>query len=179
MENEIWKDIPGYEGLYQASDLGRIRSLDRLAWTGKGYRLSRGKILSQSGHSGGYLKVALTPPSEKAKIYYVHRLIASAFLGESDLTVNHKNENKHDNRICNLEYMSRVDNIHYGTGQQRSKDKQRRTPVESFDLNTGETLQRYESQKEAGRHGYDQKSIWKCCHNQQESHKGVGWRFTV
>lgn len=173
---EEWRDIPGYEGIYQASSLGRIRSLDTVRETKRGPRRYKGKLLSQVGHSGGYLKVGLCV-AQKTEYPFVHRLVAAAFFGPSDLTVNHINENKHDNRVTNLEYLTLRENVHYGTGQSRSKAAQHRTPVESYDLVTGETIKKYASQKEAGRDGFDQKTIWLCCHGKCDHHKGVGWRF--
>lgn len=180
LTNEVWKDIPDYEGFYQASSLGRIRSLDRdNVWNGKAFYKNNGRILKQTGHSGGYLKVSITMPGERTKFHYIHRLVASAFFGKSNLVVNHKDENKHNNKIENLEYMTNVENILYGTGQVRSKAAQHRTPIESYDLETGKTIERFESQKEAQRHGYDQKCIWNCCNGKSKSHKGFGWRYAA
>ena len=99
---EIWKDIPRYEGLYQASNNGRIKS----------FHYNREKILKQKLGKGlrhGYYSVNLSNyNSIKAKS--VHRLIMLAFKGYSALTVNHKNCIKTDNRLCNLEYMTIGDN---------------------------------------------------------------------
>ena len=175
---DVWRDIPGLEGLYQASDQGQIRSLDSIRQTSSGQRHYKGRILKQTNQSCGYLKVAIKVKGV-TKFPYVHRLVAAAFLGESELTVNHINEDKHDNRICNLEYMTRIENMMYGTGQDRSKAKQKRTPVESYDIKTGKTIETFCSQRDAKRCGYDQKSIWKCCNGQQKSHKGIGWRYIL
>lgn len=178
LDNEIWKDIPDYEGFYQASNLGRIKSCDRpnVKCRGNGLRTTKGKILSQSNTTNGYLKTSLCI-NNVTTYHFVHRLVAAAFLGKSNLVVNHKNENKKDNRIENLEYLTNVENLLYGTGQQRSKAAQHRTPVESYDLNTGETIMQFESQKEALRNGYDQKCVWNCCNGKSKSYKGMGWRY--
>jgi DNA-binding transcriptional regulator YiaG len=114
---EIWKDIPGYEGLYQASSLGRIRSLDRYveAKSKKGLwykRLRKGKVLKTDKKIGksGYEGCTLNKVSIN-----VHRAVALAFLGNPPYLaqVNHINGNKRDNRAVNLEYCSSKENIHH------------------------------------------------------------------
>ena len=96
---EVWKDIAGYEGLYQVSNFGRIKSF----YTGRIMRLAPAK--------NGYLVVNLTK-SGKQKVYSVHRLVAGTFLApDSHKTfVNHKNGNKHDNRLDNLEWCTKSEN---------------------------------------------------------------------
>ena len=117
MEN--WKDIVGYEGLYQVSDLGNVRSLSRINSCGKKLR---GGIRRQTiNKKNGYCYVSLCM-NGKAKNYSVHRLVAKAFIefvpGKN--TVNHINEIKTDNRAVNLEWMSLPDNLRYGTHDERS-----------------------------------------------------------
>jgi|DEB0MinimDraft_6_1074348.scaffolds.fasta_scaffold01595_11 hypothetical protein len=107
---EIWKDIPEYEGFYQASNLGNIRSLDRIIDDKKSKRTYKGRILRQIEHSGGYKTVTLSKDG-KAIPNYVHRLVMLAFKGFQKLDVDHLNMNKKDNRLINLEYVSRLENI--------------------------------------------------------------------
>jgi len=106
MKNEIWKDIPNYEGLYQASNLGNLRSLN--------YKKT-GKIqnLKQAKNRNGYCLCALHK-NGKLKSHLVHRLIAYTFLEISTLVINHKNGVKTDNRIENLEFVTQKDNIIHG-----------------------------------------------------------------
>ena len=99
MEKEIWKTIEGYED-YMASNLGRVKSL----------KFGKEKILSQFDDKDGYKRIGIYK-NNNIKQTSVHRIIASAFLGNSDLQVNHKNGNRADNRIENLEYVSVRENI--------------------------------------------------------------------
>lgn len=95
--NEIWKDIPNYEGMYQASNLGQIRSLRRNGTLG---RILKGEI-----DDSGYIKVALSK-NNKIKKYKIHRLVAQTFIPNlNDLPqINHKDGNKKNNCINNLEW---------------------------------------------------------------------------
>lgn len=99
---EIWKDVPNYEGTYQISNLGNVKSL----WFGKD------KILKPREDTGGYMQVALYKEG-KSKFFLVHRLIMLAFVGESDLQVNHKNGIKSDNHLQNLEYCTASKNTQH------------------------------------------------------------------
>ena len=76
---EIWKDIQGYEGRYQVSNLGRVRSLDRYSWNGYKYWLQKGKILKPFQQKSGYVNVDLSNGHSKSHKYRVHRLVAQAF----------------------------------------------------------------------------------------------------
>lgn len=106
MTTEQWKDIPGYEGLYQVSDQGNVKSLS--------YRRSgKPKLLHLNLLPSGYLLVGLCKQN-KLKMHYVHRLIALAFYGPSTLTVNHIDGIKTNNRLSNLEYLTVLENIEHG-----------------------------------------------------------------
>jgi len=108
---EVWKDIPHYEGRYQVSNLGRVRSCDRYSnnhfWKQQILKLR----LAKTDNSG--YKVCLWN-NNKCKYYLVARLVASAFYGESNLTVNHIDGNRLNNKVENLEWCSRAENIRKG-----------------------------------------------------------------
>ena len=114
---EIWKWIPGYEGYYMVSTHRRVKSLNYRGNTGKT------KILKQSTDRNGYKKVGLRKNS-KVKVYLVHRLVAQAFIpNPNNLSeVNHKDENKTNNAVWNLEYCTHEYNINYGTGNKRRSE---------------------------------------------------------
>lgn len=116
---EVWKPIEGYEGCYEVSNMGNVRSIRRVNCYG---RLCGGMILRpQHNKRTGYLSVTLRK-NNAVKRCTVHRLVAMAFVPtvEGADTVNHKNENKHDNRAENLEWLSLADNLNYGTHNARA-----------------------------------------------------------
>lgn len=183
MINEIWKDIPGYEGIYQASNLGRIKVLSRVIHvTRNGYRtgsysyIAPEKIMSLSIRTN-YLGVTLTKDGCNRN-YIVHRLIAKTFLEDySDkLEINHKDENKLNNCVCNLEMCTRLYNKNYGTGNARSA-KHRSRSVQQLGKD-GNLIKEWSSINEAHRQtGTSLKDIWRCCNNEKATAKGYKWRY--
>lgn len=118
MENEIeiWKDIAGFEGDYQVSNMGRVRSLSYR-------RTGKTKVLKQQISHNGYLTVGLYDRRElKLYVVKVHRLVATAFVPNPDNKpqVNHINENKLDNKADNLNWMTPTENLNWGTRSQRA-----------------------------------------------------------
>lgn len=111
MENEIWKDIPGYEGLYQVSDQGRVKSLKRMYHdpVRNVYRTCHEKILVPHRGNHGYYSVSLAIKSTRKNLR-IHRLVMFAFHGTSGLVVDHINEIKTDNRLQNLRYCTHKEN---------------------------------------------------------------------
>ena len=121
MNNEEWRDIKGFEGLYQVSNLGRVKRVFRQIFdeeTGY-YRCYKEKIMKISKEYKGvpYLRVKLTNNSGNGKLYRVHRLVAEAFCDNPDPEnfncVNHKDENKLNNRADNLEWCTNEYNFRY------------------------------------------------------------------
>ncbi|MGL5345738.1 MAG: NUMOD4 domain-containing protein [Peptostreptococcaceae bacterium] len=111
---EIWRDVAGYEGLYEVSNFGNVRSLDRIREDklGKRYRL-KGRVLSLTNTSTGYFKVELTDLERKIKSFKVHRLVASSFI-ENEFNkpfVNHIDGNPKNNNVINLEWCTQSENV--------------------------------------------------------------------
>lgn len=116
MEEEIWKDVVGFEGKYQVSNLGNVRSLN---WE----NTHKIKLIAQNIiNNSGYLYVTFHAGLPKSKHFLVHRLVAQAFLPnpENLPQVNHKDENKLNNNIENLEWCTRKYNINYGEGHKKA-----------------------------------------------------------
>lgn len=153
MNNETWKDVQDYEGLYQVSDLGRIRSLGRIANAKNGSKQTKkSRILVQEITMYGYCRVRLFDCNGKAKHYLVHRLVISAFNGASDLSVNHINEIKTDNRLCNLEYCTSKENCNHGTRNMRiSKSKKGHIVTEETRKKISESLKGHTESEETRR----------------------------
>lgn len=114
---EVWKDIPGYEGVYQVSDLGRVKSLSRELYNGHSFYYSKEKILSQSLNKG-YFYISLRK-NKKPKMFGVHQLVAMAFLNHTpcgyDIMVDHIDNKPNNNKLENLQLLSNRENC--------SKDK--------------------------------------------------------
>ena len=167
---EIWKDIPGYETLYQVSNLGNIRSLHN--YGGK-YNILRQQI------KRGYYQVGLRKNGIR-KWHQVHRLVAGAFLCNKDNLpqVNHKNENKLDNRVENLEWCSVSYNNTYGTRIEKVKNKISK-PVIQFSLD-GKYIKEYPSLCDAARTvNSSAGNIYSCCNKKPnyKQVKGYIWRY--
>ena len=168
-EKEIWKDIKGYEGYYQVSNLGNVRSLDRVGRTGKNLK---GRVLKQKT-TKGYNMVGLYKDG-KQKHKTVSRLVAKAFVNNPDKKpeVNHIDENKQNNKADNLEWVTAKENSNHGTRPKRIGEfvksnpelyrkgwegllkiaEERKIKVAMLDKNTNEEIQRFDSIKEANLH---------------------------
>lgn len=139
LKNERWKDIFGYEGVYQVSDLGRVRSKKYGDW----------RVIDGSKDSRGYLQVGLYK-GKKAKLLSVHRLVAQAFIDNTDETktiINHRNEDKTDNRASNLEWCDYQYNSTYNDINLRRNNGKRRKikPLYNPELTINENIEVFKS----------------------------------
>lgn len=180
MNKETWKDVIGYAGLYQVSDLGRIRSLGRECNSKNGSKQrKRERILIQEVTIHGYCRVRLFDAEGKSKHFAVHRLVMNAFKGVLDMDINHINEIKTDNRLVNLEYCTREYNCNHGTRNARisanNKGKGAR-PVIQLDKN-GNTIKEYPSRIIAEQEtGINARHIGGVCSGNRKSAGGYKWR---
>lgn len=196
----MWKDVVGYEGLYQVSNTGKVLRNER-------YKQNHSKLqylpkieLKQQKMPNGYMAVYLTKDGN-SKIQYVHRLVAMAFLDNQNYLpeVNHKDENKCNNCVTNLEWCTRKYNVRYGTGIKRrventdfsnpkfkeasrnnakiSHEKRQRS-VTQYTL-TGKKVREYKSATIAEKdYGFNASDINSCCRNKLRTAGGYIWRYT-
>ena len=136
---EEWKDIAGFEGFYQVSNYGRVRSLTRTQPTPNRYggitlRTVQGAMLTPTDNGHGYKIVCMTVVGKKRKNYYVHRLVADAFVPkkESCDVINHLDHDRSNNRAENLEWCTQLENAHYSAHLMRHEKSCHRS------TNTGE-----------------------------------------
>ena len=173
---EIWKDIKGYEGLYQVSTLGRVRSLDRIIQFKTRYgtiadRFIKGCIMRPAECTSEYLFIYLRKNGVKEHAL-VHRLVAIAFVQGEGNIVNHKDENKQNNRADNLEWCNYTYNNRYGTHTKSRK-------VVQFDA-YGNVIAEFESLRHAESvTGIDHAYISRCCRGKGSDNISGGfiWKF--
>lgn len=175
--SEQWRAVPGFEGLYEVSDLGRVRSLDRAEtvgnrWGSKTRRFVPGRVLALKRAGRGYRAVAL---SVRGEVTYanVHRLVLRAFVGErgDGQETRHLNGVRHDNRLLNLVYgtgaENQADRERHGTGQRGERNA-------SHKLTTEDVLAirsaRASQATIARQFGISQGQVWRILQRQQWSH---------
>lgn len=190
---EIWKDIQGYEGIYQVSNLGNIRSLNRTVVYKNGKRVRyKGKHLIPAPNSRGYLRVELKGNGEKAT-WFVHRLVATHFVENPTPSVtkivNHLDSNILNNKSDNLEWTTPSGNIQHSLKYGNSKrtkewldhlhesQKKYYKPVAGFDPVSGEIKIIFESLNGCREHGYQPSCVCVCCKNPGRKHKGLSWKY--
>ena len=185
MENEVWKDIVGYEGLYQVSNLGRVKSLKRKVYAGRNrMRWQYERILSNNKTNGnGYIVVSLNKES-KSKNKYVHRLVAEAFLENPNnyKYINHKDQNTFNNNVNNLEFCTAQYNSTYRDAHIKRGLKFRNNLVNSkkvYQLDENENIiKEFPSMAEASRElGTNHTSIYACLNGKQKHAFGYKWKY--
>ena len=178
---EQWKSIAGYEGLYEVSNLGRVKSLN--------YNKTGVEKILKPNKVKGYLQVQLWRDG-KYKMFLVHRLVATAFLPnpEGFEQVNHLDENKSNNCVSNIEWCSAKYNNNYGSHNERVAAALTNHPAKSKAVEASkypdfsEICLRFASTMEADRNGFNHCAVSTCCRgcfNREgnNKYKGLFWRF--
>lgn len=184
---EIWKDIPNYEGLYQVSNLGRVKSFCR----------KKEKLKNLKNNGCGYYQSTLFK-NTKAKTFYIHTLVAEVFLDKQNfkcmpdedrnlidldkLEVNHKDENKKNNCANNLEYCTHLYNMNYGKVKEKIKltnikKSKKSKKINQYDLD-GDFIKQWQSMGEIQRQlGLFKQSIYACCIKKKKTSGGYIWKY--
>ena len=186
---EIWKIINDTDNGFEISNNGQVKSLDRYItqynrWGKPMKRFQKGRLIKQHISKDGYYRVYIIRNNKHITIA-THLLVAEAFLeipeelkhlkGTRYLQVNHKDENKLNNSVENLEYCTAKYNTNYGSCIERRIKKQSKKILQ-YTLD-GEFVREWESTREAGRNGYQQICISKCCRGINKQHKGFIWKY--
>lgn len=164
---EIWKDIEGYEG-YQISNMGNVKSLGN-------DKAKKEKILKPAKHRCGYLKVNLCKQG-KTKTHLIHRLVALHFIQNPNNLpfINHRDEDKTNNAVQNLEWVTPKQNINYGTRNQRVAEKL------SKQVLCVETNKIYPSVNEVERQlGFSNGNIVNVCKGKFKTAYGFHWKYVI
>jgi hypothetical protein len=190
----MWKEIPDTDGLYFANEKGQIKSIDRARHhfalnEAKSYYVRKGVILKPTINSHGYYCVTLTFANHKQKVFPVHRLVAKTFIPnpENKPQVNHKDGNKTNNKIENLEWVTVKENINHAyetglntgsrpwlgkTASQHNKSK----AIIRCDLD-GNELEEFPSATEASKRYGSLTHICACAKGKRKSCGGFKWKY--
>lgn len=156
---EIWLDIEGYEGKYMVSNLGRVKSLNYC-------NSNKERIMSLGNNGNGYLYASLQI-NHKRKNIYVHRLVAKSFIPNPNKfpVINHKDENKQNNCVDNLEWCTQKFNTRYSSARK----------VGCFKDN--KLVKVYNALIDVVKDGFYHQAVWKCCNGKYKSSGGYQWRY--
>ena len=173
---EVWKPI---DDMYEVSNKGRFRSVYYYSHITK-KKYPRVRILKQHPVLNGYLKVSL-----HGKGCYAHRVVAKIFLENPNNLeqINHKDGNKQNNCVENLEWVTRIQNMNHAKDNGLNVAMLENTPITSkpviqFNLETGEEIARFKSTKDVQRKfGYRPSNISRACNGLLKSYHGYGWKY--
>lgn len=183
LPNEEWRDVVGYEGLYQVSNMGRVKMLERKVLANKSIRTIKEHLIKQNFSEKKYLNICLWHKN-KGKTFFVHKLVLNAFKPKEsdDLECNHLNEIRTDNRIENLEWISHMDNLKYGS----RAEKHRKAMTNHISMSkkvvqlslSGDFIAEYPSLREAERVlGFPMSNIKECCKGRYKSTHGFIFKY--
>ena len=168
MTPEVWKPVSGYEGIYEVSDCGRVRSLERVIETTRGPRRIAGRVLKPKTNTTGYSQVSLFR-DRKRKEYLVSRLVAETYCQKPDGcdVVNHLDNTPSHNWATNLEWTTHLGNAQHSVNQHRRYVR----PVIRSDGKIYAKLQ------QVAEDGFYPPSVCMCCRGVHKRHKGYAWQY--
>ena len=169
---KLWKEIPDTDGKYLISTDGEVMAISRRVKFGNVFRWTKTNIRTARKKENGYLELEIL-----GKHHYIHRLVAEAFIPNPHNLpcVNHKDENKENNSVDNLEWCDYAYNANYGTGIERSKEKRLGDRFVVINIDTGEV---YQTPKDASRAtGIHNDSISRVCKGKSKTAGGYRWRY--
>lgn len=171
MKKEYWRPIVGYEGLYEVSSLGRVKSLNY-------ERTGKEKIMKLQKQNCGYICVYLSKNKEHKNLL-VHRLVAKAFIQNPNNLpcVNHKDEDKTNNCVDNLEWCDYAYNSNYGTKNKRMFNNRTKKPV--VQIFNGKVIKVYNYLIEVEKDGFSKGNVCACCKGMIKQYKGYNWRYAT
>lgn len=183
---EVWRDVFGYEGMYQVSSKGRIMSLSReIPAKGGAYRITNNRVLSASVGKNGYKKIVLSDNNVK-KTFLIHRLVAKAFIPNPNeySLVNHIDENKENNECKNLEWCNYSYNATHGNAMRKMINSRlnnggNRAPKHVVGTSIdgdGEDIKVLKL-NDVKNYGFHPSAVSLCCNGKRVSHKGYYWEF--
>ena len=169
---KLWKEIPGTDGKYLISTDGEVMAISRRVKFGHVYRWTKTKLLTPRDNGKGYLELEFL-----GKHHYIHRLVAEAFIPNpyNFPCINHKDENKENNSVKNLEWCDYSYNTNYGTRTKRAKEKRFGDRFVVINLDTGDV---YQTPKDASRAiGIHNDYISRVCKGKSKTAGGYRWRY--
>ena len=181
MQKEVWKDIKDYEGLYQVSNLGNVKSIDKIIKRKNGIEQHfKEKIINKWNSNYAYVNLS---KNGKGKTYTIHRLVAQAFIDNPNNypCVNHKDENKKNNNVNNLEWCDYKYNNNYNFKMNKIRDKlingKLSKKVIQYDMNDN-LIKLWKSTMQIERClNYKNQSISNCCKGKQKTAYGYKWKY--
>ena len=169
---EIWKDVKGYEGLYQVSNYGNIKSFPRT-----GTRTKEERILRKSINQNGYYCVTLYKDG-RSKTKNVHSIVAEAFIKNkyNFSSVNHKDENKTNNNVENLEWCTHKYNMNYGTANERRSNTEK-IKIIQYDLEDNFIKEWHGIKYTSKKLKISTANIISCCKGKRKTAGNYKWKY--
>lgn len=182
---EMWKAVPGYEGFYEVSSWGRIRSVDKVIIRRRVNRRQsiKGKLLNPNKNDKGYNRIRLQAEGQRSKTFRMARLVALLFVPNPDNLpeVNHDDLNKDNDHYKNLSWSTRMDNMRHAFENRVIRRYKNELNVASkkvaqYDM-AGKLIKLWPSMAEAKRSGFQASGICKVCKGEVKQHAGYIWKY--